>query len=59
VIGLPTNFSGQDTEVTTQIRNFARKFQQDFPHLKIHFVNERGSSKIAKNQLNILKYLLL
>jgi putative transcription antitermination factor YqgF len=59
VIGIPTNFSGQPTEVTKQVEEFATKIEGVFPSITIAKVNERSTTidAIAKLDKNPKKYL--
>jgi len=54
IVGLPSNFHGGDTIITKYILNFVAKLKQKYPNLIIKTINERGSSKLAKKQLNNL-----
>ena len=45
VIGKPTNFQLQNTEVTTQINNFCEELKIRLPELKQYYVNENNTSK--------------
>jgi len=51
VVGLPSNFHGGDTIVTTQIRDFLVQLHVRFPQQTIYTINERGSSQQAKASL--------
>lgn len=48
VIGIPTNFFLQDTQVTAQIRDFIDQLVSTFPTIKIETINERGTSQDAR-----------
>jgi RNase H-fold protein (predicted Holliday junction resolvase) len=52
VVGIPTNFKLQDTEVTTKIRSFIEHLKELYPTLDLIEVNENNSSKIGKGLKN-------
>lgn len=52
IIGLPFNFQGQDTKITTYIRSFSDTLKDKFPNIVVSFVNESGTSKESKNILD-------
>jgi RNase H-fold protein (predicted Holliday junction resolvase) len=49
VLGKPTNFKLQNTEVTEKIIEFSEYIKETYPKIKIGFVNENGSSKLSKD----------
>ncbi len=50
VVGMPTNFAGQKTEVSLLVQDFIDKLQAKYPEIKLATVNERSSSKVFANQ---------
>jgi RNase H-fold protein (predicted Holliday junction resolvase) len=59
VVGKPTNFHMQDTEVTTKIEVFTNKLRILYPEIDFYTENERNSSKIAKmSSLNLDKFTI-
>ncbi len=49
VIGLPLDMSGEDQEITRQVRNFSKKIQRE-TKLPVHLVDERLTSFAAERQ---------
>ncbi len=49
VIGLPLDMSGEEQEITRQVKNFSKKVEQE-THLPIHLVDERLTSYTAERQ---------
>ncbi|MBP3785310.1 MAG: Holliday junction resolvase RuvX [Bacteroidaceae bacterium] len=47
VLGLPTQTSGQASENQQRVRQFAASFTKQFPHMPLHFYDERFTSVIA------------
>lgn len=45
VIGLPTNFKFQHTEVSQKVLGFIEEFKLKFPSVEVKTVNERNTSK--------------
>ncbi len=60
VVGMPTNFAGQKTEVSFLVENFTHKLKAKYPEIKLVTINERTSTKffakqnIDKQQINHL-----
>lgn len=51
IIGLPKNLDGTDTDGTPLVEEFLIKFKAEFPTLSITEVDERFTSKIAKQSM--------
>lgn len=51
VIGMPKNLLNNDTDSTASVRSFINLLQKEFPGHKIHQVDERFTSKMAKNAM--------
>ena len=49
VIGLPLNMSGQATEKTAEVRNFAEKLKSLLPEMQFDYADERLSSQMASS----------
>ncbi len=47
VVGHATKDSGEDSESMKQIRPFVRSLQNKYPHIPVHMVDERYTSKMA------------
>ena len=47
VIGFPIHLDGNDTHSTPLIRTFIEQCKVKFPHLPIHLMDERFTSKLA------------
>jgi RNase H-fold protein (predicted Holliday junction resolvase) len=52
IVGIPTNFKLQDTEVTTKIRVFIELITNQYPEIDIIEVNENNTSKAGKDLKN-------
>lgn len=50
VIGVPTNMSGQDTQFTTEVKEFIQQLQQAIP-IPIEIIDERLTSQMAQRAL--------
>lgn len=48
VVGSPTNFVGEKTEISKQISDFVKQLKEAYPNLEIITVNESGSSKESR-----------
>lgn len=48
VVGMPKNLKNEDTDNTRRVLDFIKKIQKWFPELLIFSVDERFTSKIAK-----------
>ena len=59
ILGYPTNFQLGNTATTDHILVFQKQLELKFPHLTIHRVNERNTTKaslnptFAKNKTNL------
>jgi len=51
VLGMPTRFDGSDTHATVPVQAFAVALQQAFPDIPIHYIDERLSSREARQSL--------
>lgn len=51
VLGLPVNLKNEKTDATQSVRTFAKKLELAFPEKKLHFYDERFTSKIALQTL--------
>jgi len=47
VLGLPLRLDGSDTHATAPVKKFAESVANFFPELKIHWIDERFTSKMA------------
>jgi putative Holliday junction resolvase len=47
VLGLPVDLQGEDTDVTDNVRGFAKALGKVLPAIPIHWIDERFSSKLA------------
>ena len=47
VIGMPRQMNGQPSESFTYIEPFARRLRKEFPELRIEWMDERFTSKLA------------
>jgi RNase H-fold protein (predicted Holliday junction resolvase) len=52
VVGMPTNFVGGNTRISTLVGYFIEDLKSQFPALEIITVNERGTSKDSHFLLN-------
>ena len=53
VIGDPRSLSGGESEATPYVNRFASKLTNTFPHIPIHWVDERFSSVEARRAIAI------
>ena len=51
VIGMPKDLRNQDTDSTASVRSFLILFRKSFPNIPIHEIDERFTSKIAKQAM--------
>ena len=51
VIGEPKNLDDSDTHATPLVKNFIIKLKKEFPHIAIKTVDERYTSKMAKQAM--------
>jgi RNase H-fold protein (predicted Holliday junction resolvase) len=49
VVGLPSNFHGEPTEITANIISFITDLNKIFPEMIVQTINENGSTKFAKS----------
>lgn len=51
VLGKPLRLDGSDTHASEPVRQFAEKFSKKWPQIKIEYVDERFTSKMASKAL--------
>ncbi len=51
VVGLPQTLTGKATDVTSAVVGLVRKLQKEFPNLPVHTVDERFTSRMAKQAM--------
>ncbi len=51
VLGFPTNLDGTLTDATSHVKGFKKKLSKEFPLKNIVFIDERFTSKIAKQSM--------
>lgn len=51
VLGEPRDLRGKDTHMSPKVRQMFRLLQEKYPHLRIHLVDERFTSKIAQDAM--------
>ena len=51
VIGMPKNLMNNDTDSTASVRSFINLLNKEFPGHKVHQVDERFTSKMAKQAM--------
>lgn len=51
IVGEPKNWDESDTHATPLVRKFIEKFKKDFPAIPIKTVDERYTSKMAKQAM--------
>jgi putative Holliday junction resolvase len=51
IIGLPTNWDDSATHATPFVEAFVKKFKKDYPAIPIEEVDERYTSKMAKQSM--------
>ena len=51
IVGYPTNWDESDTHATPLVKNFINKFKKDFPAIPLKQVDERFTSKMAKQAM--------
>lgn len=51
VVGDPKNLDNTPTDATLLAKNFAKKLQNDYPEIPVHWIDERFTSKIASQSL--------
>lgn len=47
ILGHPKNLNNQDTDATQPVKKFSKQLANTFPKIKIHWVDERFTSKMA------------
>ena len=47
VMGMPKNLRNQNTDATPYVKGFAKQIRKQFPEMKVEFIDERFTSKIA------------
>ena len=48
VVGLPLDLDDSATDATAPVLKFVKKLRSVFPHIEVHMIDERYSSKRAK-----------
>ena len=51
VVGDPKNLDGTDTDSTSHVSGFIKRMKKRYPKILIHQLDERFTSKIAKNSI--------
>ena len=51
VIGESKNLDNTKSQVADDIESFAKKLEKQYPHIPIHWVDERFTSKMAKQSM--------
>ena len=51
VVGDPKNLDGTATDSTSHVNSFVKRIKQRYPEIPIHQVDERFTSKIAKQSI--------
>jgi putative Holliday junction resolvase len=51
IIGLPRTLKNEDSQIAPAVRSFTEKLKEKFPHLPVHFVDERFTSSMAKQTM--------
>ncbi len=51
VIGEPKNLDDSDTHATPLVKEAIKKLQKEFPRIQIHTIDERFTSKMAKQAM--------
>ena len=51
VVGNPKNLNGTATDSTSHVNGFVKKIKQKYPDIPIHQIDERFTSKIAKQSI--------
>jgi putative Holliday junction resolvase len=51
VVGLPLQANGSDSESMRPLRFFIQAFQKRFPHMEVHWVDERYTSSLAMDAM--------
>ena len=51
VVGYPRNLDGSNTDSTGHVNGFVKRLQKTYPTIPIHKIDERFTSKIAKQSI--------
>lgn len=51
VVGMPSRLSGADTHATVPVQEFIRKLREVYPDIKVETIDERLSSREAKQSI--------
>ncbi len=51
VLGLPVSLKNEDTPTTAMVREFGQKLGQTFPEIRVRYVDERFTSKMAQDSM--------
>lgn len=51
LVGEPLNLDDTDTHSSKPVRSFVKKFRQDFPQIPVEMVDERFTSRMAKQSM--------
>ena len=51
VIGDPKNLDGSKTDCTAHVNGFVKRLQKKYPEINLHQIDERFTSKIAKQSI--------
>ena len=51
VVGEPKNLDGSATDSTGYVNGFIKRLKQQYPSIPVHLIDERFTSKIAKQSI--------
>lgn len=51
IVGYPLDLKGKETDATLPVKKFTEALSRMYPHIPIHFIDERFSSKMAMQTL--------
>ena len=51
VVGNPKNLDGTNTDITRSVNSFVRKLKKLYPKISLYQIDERFTSKIARNTI--------
>ena len=51
VVGKPVNLDGSSTDSTSHVNGFIKRLKQKYPTISVHQIDERFTSKIAKQSI--------
>lgn len=51
VVGMPKTLRNEDSAIASAVRTFAEKLKEKFPNQRVHFVDERFTSSLAKQAM--------